>query len=130
MCEQCTADTIFFGSPLPGWFLVRATRDGWFMKKDDWGLVRSNDPDFYWQATPLPDPYKGFTDEEVNASKILDKDFLKAYEEFWPKLEGSALAGYKLVRACEQMGYEEKVHGSVEWWLFDFLGRYLQNLNS
>ena len=65
MCEQCTAKAVGFGSPLPGWYLVRATTDGWMMKDQDWGLVRCNDPDFYWDVTPIPDPYKGMTDEEV-----------------------------------------------------------------
>lgn len=129
MCEQCTAKTVDYGSPLPGWYLVRATVDGWFMKKDQWGLVRQNDPDFCWNPTPIPDPYKGLDeDDDCNLSRFLDKDFLKGYEEFWPELQASPKAGYELIVACEKSGYEQK-SGSVEYWLFDYLGRYLQNYN-
>ena len=56
---------------IPGIFLVRATRDEGpdddDIKKGDWGLVRSNSPDFVWSQTPEKDPEFGLSEEEINA---------------------------------------------------------------
>ena len=53
MCIQCCAKSELYGTEedcevLPGWYLVRATVtvDGW--NAGEWGLVRSNTPDFIW----------------------------------------------------------------------------------
>lgn len=71
MCEQCDAKTDLYVGPrgesiLPGYFLVRATQDGRFMKKGDWGLGQCNDPDYWWKNTPVEDPDFGLTDEEID----------------------------------------------------------------
>ena len=52
---QCCTKSALYGTEddcevLPGWYLVRATvsNDGW--NAGEWGLVRSNDPDFIWDG--------------------------------------------------------------------------------
>jgi hypothetical protein len=39
MCELCTAKTTYLGSPLPGWHLSRATQNGDWMLKGQYGLT-------------------------------------------------------------------------------------------
>jgi hypothetical protein len=54
MCEQCEANTeILVRDVIPGWHLLRATRNGDYMEKYDWGLVNINDPAFYWKSPPV-----------------------------------------------------------------------------
>lgn len=72
MCEQCNAATVLYtdqtesdkDSFLNEWYLVRATRDGTEMKKDDWGLVVCNDPDFWFKTTPWLCPYYHLSEAE------------------------------------------------------------------
>lgn len=57
MCLQCQAETKYYVEFAPGWHLVRATKtvDG-EMNAGDWGLVRTNDPDFILSCPiELPD---------------------------------------------------------------------------
>jgi hypothetical protein len=62
MCEQCCAGTNSWGSVVPGFSLMKATRDGnghedmGGMLRNDYGLVQSNDPTFVWQEKPTPCP--------------------------------------------------------------------------
>jgi hypothetical protein len=54
MCEQCEANTeTLIRNVIPGWHLLRATRNGDYMEKGDWGLVNINDPAFYWKTIPV-----------------------------------------------------------------------------
>lgn len=98
MCEQCVAATVMYTLPgagghevLPGYALVRATKDGWMMRKGDWGLVRMNDPDYWWSKTPVEDPYLGLTDAEIDKRPEPDlayDTFQDAVDELQNALDG------------------------------------------
>lgn len=154
MCEQCVAKTDLYRGPdkdevLPGWYLIRATQDGDFLKKDDWCLVKINDPDFWWQVTPVEDPDWGLTDEQIDALPPDDKRyeaFDKAAENLEEALNGatedmqnlgeSYSKYYHLPRfedagllweAARQAGYDPKVHGyRFAFWLCHYLAVFLK----
>ena len=119
MCEQCCALTDTYLSPLPGWWLVRASDDGMMMKKNDWGLVRHDDPDFIWSITPWPDP----GDE---AGELSDK-WWDECGEFMRSLTSAPREGWLLVEACIKAGYDPEEPGCVEFWLFDHLGKWIRD---
>lgn len=55
MCMQCCTKSELYGTGgdcevLPGWYLVRATVTAYGWNAGEWGLVRSNDPDFIWSG--------------------------------------------------------------------------------
>jgi hypothetical protein len=96
MCEQCCAQVDSWGEILPGWSLVRATRDGNYMKKGDWGLVEVNDPAFIFSTTPIKDLTYGLTDDEIdrmdineidkfhNVCALIETEMVKSLSDRWP----------------------------------------------
>lgn len=119
MCLQCLVDPYYFGEIAPGWKLIRARKNDHKdheMKAGDWGLLRSNDPDFIWSVYPLHiAQFDTATDEEFFI-------YSKALEEFENSLKNSSLNTFvNLVNACK---YNEKEH-FVEW-LFNHLAQYIE----
>jgi len=126
---------------LPGYFLVRATKDGWIMQKGDWGLVRQNDPDYWWSLTPVEDPLHGLTDEQIDArgEVATDELFDNAVRELGMALDGrtprmlAATSDYprfsdavRLNEAVTKAGYDSKEHGGLEYWLCHYLAVFLK----
>lgn len=69
MCLQCVTEAeIFANDPddcevLPGYALVRATKNAPEWAKGEWGLVRCNDPDLIWAGEILEAP-DGWGDDD------------------------------------------------------------------
>lgn len=148
MCEQCVAETTLYVGPgdadvLPGFGLVRATKDGWLMKKGDWGLVHVNDPDYWWSPTPVEDPLDGLSDEEIDklppeAFKTDDYDtatekiddalsgrspsMLEKDCHAYPRFEDAA----RLYDAAKQAGYDRARDGRFAAWLCHRLAIFLK----
>lgn len=154
MCEQCEAKTDLYLGPndesvLPGWYLTKATKDGNFVKKDDWCLVQCNNPDYWWQITPIEDPDFGLTDEEMyKLDKHTYEDrygaFDKAVENLEEALNGTTAnmqsidkdsrhclprfesAGL-LWEAARKVGYDPEVHGyRFAFWLCHHIATFLK----
>lgn len=132
MCEQCMAETRILGQPIPGWYLVRAKRDGNWMRKGDWGLVECNDPTYVFSTTPWIDPVHGWTDDQINAATqeendLMDKwmDDMYAFEEQLAKFDAGVDAGWRLIEACREAGFKPGINadGSCANWLFHQLGK-------
>jgi len=122
MCEQCCAATIFFGEVFPGWYLVRARRDGHFMKKAQWGLVRQNDPEFYWDITPIDD------DSDENFDIFTEK--LEQFEEqFYSDFDSSvALLQSIFKRRLSKFFLRPfKLTKRPTYDLFKYLGKFIKN---
>ena len=120
MCEQCSAATVNYGEVVPDWHLVRATKDGNFMKKDDWGLVLIDDPSFWWSETPIKDVSFGMTGAQLDD---LNEEEDKLFNDFWnieekiaKKLVGDIMSGHCLVQSCYEAGYQRK-EGFIIGWL-------------
>lgn len=101
MCEQCMAKTRIIAEALPDWLLVKASQDGDVMKAGQYGLVRQNDPDFWWTGKPIK--YTG--DNKDN------KKFWEIVELLDKTLDCNPMTGYDLVRACKKAGYRPDKHG-------------------
>ena len=141
MCEQCLAKTKLYirldtnnvedVEVLPGYYLVQATQDGSWMEKDDWGLVRCNDPDYAWSNTPVIDPCNGLTDEEINSNEneVNRKIFDEAVDDMEESLnyEGSFDHAYFLGEAMRKAGYDPEKHGyRSAAWLCNHLAVFLE----
>jgi hypothetical protein len=115
---------------LPGWHLMRARKSGSGILAGQWGLVRVNDPDFVWHDTPTPDPFDGLTDEQINDAseelKEADRDFGNGAVAFGSTLKVDPEVGYDLVVAAEAVGFDREEDGSISFWLFDYLGRWIR----
>lgn len=132
MCECCSAEAIDIGEVVPGWLLVRATRRGLRMHPGDYGLVRSNDPDFIFRMPPEPDPARGLSDEEYDRNPQIHKDWMAWHSrfalEYEPELITDPMTGYALVKACLEAGYDPDEHGTrIVFWLVDRMARTLEN---
>lgn len=125
MCEQCLAECEVLGEVVPGLALVQARKAGGHMQVGDFGLVRVNDPDVVWTVAPVPDPWEGLSDEEIEA---------RPHEEFsgWSeKVEAFSKACQTQVHLsdalrigvlCQAAGYDIETDGSLEHWLFHRMG--------
>lgn len=142
MCEQCSAATEIYvigdqSEVLPGWCLVRATQDGNFMKKGDWGLVESDVPTFIFSQTPTPNKFWGLPDEELDLLPDEEQEYLTEWDtaagEFSQTLF-SCLAEQqyrlhyetmeRLVVACKAKGWKSEESNFADW-LFNYLGTWL-----
>lgn len=147
MCEQCVAKTTTYLGPgeaevLPGYALVRATKDGWLMKNGDWGLVHVNDPDYWWSATPVEDAFDGMSDEEVDrlASSTNNDAYDSAVEQIDDALSGRTPSmlekdcyayprfedATRLYDAAKATGYDREKHGRFAAWLCHHLAVFLK----
>lgn len=143
MCEQCNAATSMFAlslenqEVLPGYYLVRATRDANILKKDDWGLVCCNDPDFVWSVTPKPDKFWGMSDEVLDLLPDSEQTSMCDWEakthEFGSQILTSMVRNqhsgfFKTIQvlqaACQAKGWNSE-EASMERWLFHYLGVFL-----
>lgn len=108
MCDQCLANPIYFGEPLPGIILARARRDceGW--KQREWGLIWVNDPTFIWTSTPA-----------------YEEERLFAPEDFQQALVDHAQTGWRLGEACRAKGWDPN-QDSLSAWLFNYLGKFIE----
>lgn len=131
MCELCTAKTTYLGSPIPGWHLSRATRNGDFMKKGQYGLTMSNDPAYVWDDKPVPEPalsksggrkpFDKRTKPEQTAITGWRKAAYRVLEAF---SEGHPSYAWRLIEAARKVGFTPDL-GHFEFWLFEHLGRHL-----
>ena len=125
MCEQCSAKTCFYEIGLRGWSLVRATQDGLEMKTGDWGLVECNDPTYIWSVTPEINRVDFNSDgEEIDITEETWKFgsvYTEKVREFEDGLYGSPRAGYELVKACIEAGYDAERDGCFAHWFFNYL---------
>jgi len=144
MCEQCCAETVAYeGEVLPGYLLVRATKDGRVMKKDDWGLVHCNDPAFWWSMTPVPDPTDGMTDEQIDSLRdpqglieLQDERYFEAAEHLDAALAGKLSQteshcphfddATRLYEAAKAVGYDRDSDGRFAFWLCHHIGTFLK----
>lgn len=120
-----------YGLPIPGWMIGQATNDGSIIKKNQWGLVECNDPTFIWDEKPVPDPAGGFSDEELDKKDAAFWDASSAWMDkaakFGDAIQGRPADGWKLYESAKMAGYNPLVDGALEYWLFDFLGKWLVN---
>jgi hypothetical protein len=135
MCEQCSAKTVYYvhedtNNVLPGYILVRATQDGWEMKKDDWGLVKSNDPDFIWSTTPVCDPDDGLTDEQIETLQNDQSGRYVEYEKALNNLKWSLNRGcfnycVRLGDAMQKAGWNHDNNDGA-YWLCNHIAKFLK----
>jgi len=134
MCEQCLAKTVMYVGPdkqevLPDYFLVRATQDGSIMKKDDWGIVKSNSPDYIWSITPVSDPCDGLSEEQEDAlPQDSFEEFYKAVENLEEALDSGGFdCAIHLGRSMTAAGYNPEIHGyRSAYWLCNHLAKFLK----
>ena len=82
MCEQCLVNPLYFGEVLPGWYLIRARRDGDIMKVGDWGMIQCNDPTIHqvkieiMQMSDIKQKLENYLNENihVNLYKSIDNE--------------------------------------------------------
>jgi len=132
MCEQCLVNPLYFGEVLPGWFLIRARREGTEMKVGQWGLVECNGPTFVWTTTPKPDPTVGLTEKQerefwASLTEEQKKAEIAREGDFDDALVCNPFTGYKLVKAAMKKGYRRNTHGHLSSWLFHYLGVWIRD---
>lgn len=136
MCEQCSAKTVLYGELLTGWYLVRATQDGLYMKKDEWGLVECNDPTFSFMTTPVIDPFDGMSDEEIN--KVPIDEFFKKHDPFvevskkvleeMERTTGFPLDSFgRLYQSMREAGFDQEHCGAAIYWLCNLMAKMIRD---
>lgn len=128
MCEQCTASTIRLATPIPGYALLYATQKGDMMKPGDYGLVESNDPTYVF-SKPTPDPVTDHDDDNDPGWDEFFNTWVPNVEIFEECLKGPPEAGYRLTEACKKAGYDIQNDGRLAFWLFDHLGKCIEQVS-
>lgn len=131
MCEQCSANTVTLGEVFPGWDLVRATQDGNFMKKGDFGLVTSNDPDYYWKEEPKLNPCFLMNHEEFINYEGEDWDeFDELCEKISKQFNNNPATGYYLTKTMIENGLDpnnKQPLAFFQWLVHKIAEVYLKN---
>ncbi len=132
MCLQCSTDAVSYDKQvIPGWYLMRATKDAWDKepkewRKDEWGLIKMNDPAFVWTKTPAVDPLFDVPDDKLD-NHSFDTPEYKAFNDAVCDLEDAMqvdpMTGYNLITAAKTDGYDPDVHGyRFSSWLVHRMG--------
>lgn len=128
MCESCVAEVIEIGEFLPGFFLVRSSNNlVENFEKGKFGIVIENGPSFVFGKFPKVNPDPNDEDDFGTDEWF---DWASDAEAFKEEIEGygSFAEIHALVSACYTAGYT-KDQGSFHLWLFDYLGKFLENKN-
>lgn len=123
MCEQCMAKTLQVGEICRGFCLVKATQDGFEMKKGDYGIVRCNDPDIIFPESLKPFPDPSFEKEDDDSE--LSMKFVDLVVEFGKYLVGNLAFGHEFYTSCMESGYDPDKHGHVDWWVVHKIGKLI-----
>lgn len=93
MCLQCVTNPWYYGTPFPGWMLMRARRADSLgeMAVRDWGLVQCNDPSIIFKTTPflyededqLWDSVDSF-DQEIACHPVIGYELIHAFKQVPP----------------------------------------------
>lgn len=126
MCEQCCAEVEEIGSPFPDWILVRATVDGMYMKKGDYGLATINDPEFVWSERPTADPGFGLDNEEFVEG---EEGWFNVALSATKNLKCDPITGHRLVESAKKAGYNQANDGVFRIWLWHKLGETVDKHN-
>lgn len=127
MCLQCCTEAESFSEVIPGWALMRATKDAFPGASDpewrtgEWGLIQSNDPDYIFDLEMVTDPTFEMSDQDLDDEKY-DKVAARKFDDEAYKLQnaliGDPLAGYRLIEACIKAGWDGDKHGyRISHWL-------------
>lgn len=133
MCEACYAECETIGEILPGLALVQAKKSFRHIEEGMYGLVRLNSPDLVWAARPMPDPFFGMTDDEIDAapqpllSDFLVFDLLVTLFSKACEAQLSLTTAYDIGCLCQAAGYNRKEDGLMEHWLFHRMGALLKS---
>ena len=122
MCEQCVADCDDLGYVARNIGLLKAKRDGDFMKAGQYGLVECNDPFCLFDETPYPDPDPETTDTQNPAADA----WILSAGRFRDKLIVHPRLGHFIVESCKSSGYNPETDGDVAMWLFDRAGKLIE----
>jgi hypothetical protein len=146
MCEECSIEAKSFGEILPGYRLIQATQDGWYIKNGQWAVVCGNDPDFYWVRPPESAPPEIPEDDHHPDSERLFNE----HNEWLTRAEGAMRTAptrasqlprgfdpsqdpfpfrqtHKLVEAGLKAGWNQDEHGDFELWLFSRAGQWIKD---
>lgn len=135
MCDQCTTEALRYGDEvLPGFWLMKAQKQGLRWNADDWGLVECNDPTITWTSDPQPSPTYGLSDQEEEkwyednkADRQLIESTMKGpSEDFKSALRLDPQTGHRMVEAGRRKGYDPDRSGDFAWWLWETLGEHLR----
>lgn len=129
MCLQCCTEAhvwYIFG-PDGGWVLAQAQKNAseedsiW--DKGDWALIRSNDPEVTWSIKPYPSPVTDpLSDEQFSG----EEEWFDTGEQFRKELILEPEAGHSLFLTCVAHGFNPQTDGSLAYWLFNHMGKYLE----
>ena len=101
MCDQCECWALLWHNPVvPGFYLIKAQKDGWYIKKDWYGLVDCNDPDFVFSIVPEKDPLYSMSAQEKEA--MGEKNFsqlVDAWEDKYLEFEAQMTIDPRCCRA-------------------------------
>ncbi len=102
MCEQCVANAHVWIDILPGWWLVRAHKDGNEMKAGQWGLLHCNDPSLILTTDPRTNEH-----DRRCASEVFTGIRGQVPSHVW----------FKILDAAKSVGYDKEQQPILEYWL-------------
>jgi hypothetical protein len=102
MCEQCVANAHAWIDILPGWWLVRAHKDGNEMRAGQWGLMHCNDPSLILATDPRTAEHEDCCAHEM----FTGLDGRQIYSGYW----------FSILEAAKTVGYGND-DGTLESWL-------------
>jgi len=128
MCECCVAECKSISEILPNWWLVQASKDGYEMEKDDYGLVLCNGPSYIWAGKPPKDPHPNMDDDSPHS--VSEDEFFEFLDSIEDCFLSDPYIGYKLWSATLEAGYDPEKDGyHMLAWLMNRIAETLENWN-
>lgn len=126
MCEQCLTEAVIW--PLfNNWVLFKAKKNGRLMKKGQWGITQSNDPQIIFDIDPCVDPtydYDPEDDDDMFNEKEVpgEEKFWKTLELFRTQLQCIPSVGNQIVSDAMKYKAFNPEENNFEYWLLHLMG--------
>lgn len=125
-CELCFPNSTFIAELFPYHELI--------FNEGIYKVVQDHDEIFRFHSEPIPDPWSGMSDEQIDASvhdPAMDKK-LEEYIEFSGKFRKENFifhpqTGHEIVELCMKIGYDPKVDGWLDSWIVDRAASFIRS---
>lgn len=121
MCNQNGALAANYGEVVPGWCLLRATRDYLGTRRGDWALATDGIPECWWpsELEPLKNPAHGQSDDAIDLMGAPDIEaidrFVQVADDIWGHVRMEARTERCLMVAAEEEGFDRERFFLSDW---------------
>lgn len=126
MCDICETDPVIWSILGNEYLLIKATKDGEIVKKDQWALFNNGILFSSWNVDPIPNPLEYKNNFSEKKLEELEDSFYDSLEIFKKEFLMQPDRGYSFIKDSVKNGCSF-TDISFQYWIFNYLGIIIKN---